>query len=347
MATTIHTEPSPPSAASRDDPAELTVRLEQVGGKLMQLAKTSHGVKIGGELRECVQELRVVWSALRRFSLVFDANRIETMQQHERELRVAMEILSGTATSLSGAQEKTTVAMDEQLHELDALDSVDDASLLTGRLRTVTGSIRSAATEMKEEVERSASELGQSEQIIQAIDRRLTEASHQILCDGLTRVLNRTGFDQRLAEMASQSSAVAGSWALVVIELDHIELINKKLGRRVGDALLFRVAGLIQNTCETLPGTIVGRTGGRQFGIILPRCSLREGRRMADEIRCAVETAKWECRTASAPDVVSTTISLGVTEFRGGEPTTGLFHRAESCCQQARRGGGNAVVAEG
>ena len=313
----------------------------------MQIAKNTRDTPTAEQLRECVQELRAVWSALRSFALVFDANRIEAMQDHERELRQAMAILNGTVDSLSSAHERTTATMDAQLQELDELDSVDDASVLAGRLRTVTGSIRDAATDMKQEVDRSAAELSQSDQIIEAVDRKLTEASYQILCDGLTRVLNRAGFEQRLAEMAAQAAAVSGSWCLVLLEVDHIELVNKKFGRRVGDALLFRVAGIIQATCESFPGAIVGRTGGRAFGVILPRCSLREGRRIAEELRCAVEIAKWECTSGGGSSCVSTTVSLGATEHRGGETTDVLFERAESCCQQARHGGGNAVVAEG
>ena len=328
-------------------PEELTVQLEQVGGRLMQLAKTTHGIKIAEPIRECVQELRAVWSSLRQFSLVFDANRIGAMQDHERELRQAMEILNGTVATLSTAQERTSHTMEEQLHELDEIEAVDDASLLAGRLRDVTGSVREAALEMREEVQRSATELTQGEQIIQSVDRKLAEASRQILFDGLTRVLNHEAFRQRLAEQAGRPVSLSGSWSVLFLELDHIELVNKKFGRRVGDALLYRVAGVVQTTCESLPGAIVGRTGGRQFAAILPRASLREARRLAEELRAAVENTRWECKGSRGTSVVCTTVSLGVTEFRDGESAEGLVDRADRCCQQGRRSGGNNVVAEG
>ena len=341
------TESAPPKKNDLANPEELTLRLEQVGGKLMGITKTAAGSRIADPIKECVQELRVVWSALRQFSLVFDANRVETMQDHERELRQAMDILNGTVASLSTAHEKTATTMDAQLNELDNLEQMDDASLLAGRLRTVTGTVRDAAVEMKDEVQRSARGLDQSEQIIQAVDRKLAEASHQILCDGLTRVLNRTGFEQRLEELVSQSAAVRSSWCVVLLAMDHLETVNKKFGRRVGDALLFRVAGLIQSTSESYPGAIVGRTGGKDFGAILPRCPLREGRRMAEEIRGAIDLAKWECKTRNTPTVISAAVSVGVTEYRQGESVGTLLERAESCCRQAGRQGGNVVVAEG
>jgi len=342
------TEPAPSTGKSEvTNPEELTLRLEQVGGKLMELTKTPAGCRIADPIRECVQELRVVWSALRQFSLVFDANRIETMQERESELRQAMQILNGTVASLSAAHEKTASTMDSQLGELDQLESVGDASLLVGRLRTVTGSVREAAVEMKDEVQRSARGLDASEQIIQAVDKKLAEASHQVLCDGLTRVLNRVGFEQRLDEIVAQSAAVRSSWCVALLTIDHLEMLNKKFGRRVGDALLFRIAGIIQSTSESYPGAIVGRTGGKDFGVILPRCPLREGRRMAQELRGAISLAKWECKTRNTPTVIAATVSVGVTEFRQGENVASLLERAESCCRQAIRQGGNTAIAEG
>lgn len=313
----------------------------------MQLTKTAHGIKMAEPIRECVQELRGVWSALRQFSLVFDANRVEAMQDHERELRTAMEILNGTVATLSTAQQRTTSSMDEQIHELDAIGAVDDSSLMAGKLRGVTDSVRNAAVEMKEEVERSTTELTQSEKIIEAVDRKLTEACKQILVDGLTRVLNHEAFRQRLGEQAGLPVSLSGAWSVLLVELDHIELVNKKFGRRVGDALLYRVAGVVQTTCESLPGAIVGRTGGRQFGVILPRTSLREARRLAEELRTAVESTRWEVTISKAASVVCTTVSIGATEFRGGESSESITGRADQCCQRARRTGGNSVLAEG
>jgi len=336
-----------PAKERIEDPQELTVRLEGVGGRLVALAKEGAGRRIAEPLMECVQELRSVWSSLRQFALVFDANRIETMQDRERELRTAMEILNGTVASLSTVHKRTTAQVDQQLDTLNELDAVDDASLLVGRLRSVGGSLRSAATEMKDDVSRSAAELSQSEDIVQAVERKLDEASHQILCDGLTRVLNRTGFEQRLQELATQPPAVTGSWCVVLIDVDDIEAINSSFGHRVGDALLFRVAGIIQTSCDSYPGAIVGRTGGKQFGIILPRCPLREGRRMAEEVRGAIDGARWECKSAGPRSVVHTTASLGVTERRSSEDADTLLQRAESCLRQAKRAGGNTAVAEG
>ena len=339
--------PPPPPESGTESPEDLCVRLEQTANTLVELTRSGSGKKLMFPIMECVKELRVVWSSLRTFALVFDANRVEAMQERERELRQAMDILNGTVGSLSQANEKTAADVDEHLSALDQIEGAQDPSFIVSRIRSVGGGVRHAATEMKGSLARSAASLDTSGQIIEAVDRKLAEASRQVMHDSLTRVLSRVAFERRVAEMAAQPAAVAGSWCVAVADIDRLGALNDKLGRRVGDALLFRIAEIIQKTCDTFPGALVGRYGGEEFGLLLPRCSLREGRHLAEEIRAAVEAAKWECKTKAGPGLVSATVSVGLTEHRDGEPPSHMLQRAERCAEQAKRLGRNRVAAEG
>jgi len=255
------------------------------------------------------------------------------MLAHEEELRRAMEILNGTVGTLSRANERVVANVDRQLHKLDEIDAIGDASLMAERLRSVSGSVREAATEMRSDIERSAAQLDQSQQIIKAVDHKLREAKKQVMYDSLH-------------EMASQSSAVTGAWCLAIVDIDNISVTNERLGRRVGDALLFRIADIVQTTSETLPGAIVGRWGGEEFAVLMPRTSLTQGRQLAEEIRGTVNLAKWECRASSQPVVVTTTVSVGVVQHRNGESATEMIARVLECLARAKRRGRNCVVAE-
>jgi diguanylate cyclase (GGDEF)-like protein len=90
---------------------------------------------------------------------------------------------------------------------------------------------------------------------------------------------------------------------------------------------------------------VVGRYRGKEFGIILPRCSLRKGQQMAEEIRRAIGLAKWESKVASAPTFINTTASIGIAERRDGEGPAELLRRAEACLDVARRRGRDTVAA--
>jgi len=341
--------PSPSPTATIERPEQLSERLEQVAGKLMGLAKDAANARLATPLRECVLELCAVWSALRQFTLVFDANRAETMIEHERELRQAMDILNGTVASLSAASQKRASDVGRQIHELDELDTLGDTSLFTERLRTVTGSVRETATGLADDLTHSAERLTESGQIIQSVDRKLSEARGKVMRDSLTRVLSRVAFEQRVAELAGQSATITGAWCVAIADIDRFGDFNERHGRRVGDALLFRVAGIIQSTCDTYPGAIVGRYGGEEFAILLPRATLRDGRQMAEEIRGAVGLSKWECKATSAgpATVISATVSVGIAEHHPSEPAPSLLRRVESCLGQAKRRGRNTVAAEG
>ena len=333
--------------AVRQSPEELSISLESLGGELVGLAREGPGKQIAPQLVGCVQKLRAVWSALRELALVFNANRLEKMLEQEEQLRQAMEVLNGTVDSLSRTSERTAASADSQMKELQELEAIGETDLLFGRLSSINGDMRDIAAEMKEQADRSAADLGATERIIAAVDSKLRETRQQAMIDTLTRLLSRPAFEKRLGELAAQAAGVIGAWCIAMADIDGLDALNARNGHTVGDALLVKVAEIIQSTCETLPGSIVGRCGGGEFGILLPRCSLREGRQLAEEIRGGVSLSKWECRLGQARTVVNVTVSVGIVEHRSGEAADSVGQRARACLQQAKRRGRNTVVAEG
>jgi diguanylate cyclase (GGDEF)-like protein len=235
--------------------------------------------------------------------------------------------------------------MNAHLGEMDALESLHDEAVLTRRLRAITGGVRKAASGLQDSLSRSARELKHSGQIVQDVDRKLTEAHEERARDGLTNVLSRDAFQRCVRELAQESTLITGYWCVALLELDQLESVNKKLGDRVGDALLFRVAGLLHDAVATCPGSLVGRTGGKEFGIILSRCPLRRARLVAEAIRKRLEASKWECRLGQPGAIVATTVSVGLTEFRDGEPAEAVLRRAECSLEEAKLAGRNTLAA--
>ncbi len=183
-------------------------------------------------------------------------------------------------------------------------------------------------------------------QLAQAAGAGLASARARALHDRLTRVLSRAAFHQRLMELASQDAAFTGKWCVAVADIDRFSQFNRQHGSRVGDALLLRVAEAIERTCETYPGAIVGRCGGEEFGILLPRCALREGRRMAEETRAVVANTTWPCSRRGGPAFMSATVSIGLAEHRPAESAEEVLRRARYCMERAKRAGRNVVVVE-
>jgi diguanylate cyclase (GGDEF)-like protein len=87
-------------------------------------------------------------------------------------------------------------------------------------------------------------------------DRRAT-------LDVLTGLLNRAAFD---AELANLSCEEPGSWAVLMIDLDNLKVVNDVFGHAAGDALI-RVAA--SRIAAAMSPNVTFRFGGDEFAVIV------------------------------------------------------------------------------
>ncbi len=90
--------------------------------------------------------------------------------------------------------------------------------------------------------------------------------------DGLTGLPNR----RRTAELANAALAAAAAagtpLAIAIIDMDHFKVINDRCGHATGDHVL---KGFAQIGLTALrPGDVLGRWGGEEFLLIMPKASL-------------------------------------------------------------------------
>lgn len=87
--------------------------------------------------------------------------------------------------------------------------------------------------------------------------------------DKLTGLGNREGFDARLkTELDSLKHTAQGS--LILIQMNHLELINDSKGREEGDQFLIHIAELISNLTEIHQGAFAARRSAADFSVFLP-----------------------------------------------------------------------------
>jgi diguanylate cyclase (GGDEF)-like protein len=102
----------------------------------------------------------------------------------------------------------------------------------------------------------------------------IDELGHQVLHDGLTGVLNRTGFGRSLDTGLSGDVEVQSHAGLLFVDIDGFKELNDKHGHHVGDELLREVAKRLRNTLRAEDA--VARLGGDEFAVILARVSTDE-----------------------------------------------------------------------
>jgi diguanylate cyclase (GGDEF)-like protein len=151
--------------------------------------------------------------------------------------------------------------------------------------------------------------------------------------DALTGVPNRRAFDAAFGRLSHEQVVVG------ILDIDHFKLVNDLHSHLVGDAVLMRVAGLINSMNS---GMQIYRIGGEEFALLFPGVSLDRAEPIAHRILNAV-------RRLNLDDVAQglrVTVSIGLAE--GGILVgTALMAEADRRLYVAKKSGRDRVIADG
>ena len=157
--------------------------------------------------------------------------------------------------------------------------------------------------------------------------------------DGLTQAFNRRYFDEALEREFNRSRRYDRALSLILFDIDHFKRCNDTYGHLAGDNLLRLLGSTVKARLRR--EDIFARTGGEEFGILLPEIDLDGARITADKVRKLVEATPLRYERA----VVPCTISLGVAQMDPGEAASeALYKRADDRLYAAKQGGRNRVI---
>lgn len=156
--------------------------------------------------------------------------------------------------------------------------------------------------------------------------------------DPLTDVPNRRGFYHALGPWMALARRPGQPTSMIILALDQFKRVNDSYGHAAGDAALKTMV----ETCkkQLRDSDLMGRLGGAEFAIQLPRTSLEDALMVAERIRRAIEAMPVKTERA----VIKLTASLGVTTIRADDSTVSLFKRADEALQAAKVRGENQVA---
>jgi diguanylate cyclase (GGDEF)-like protein len=103
------------------------------------------------------------------------------------------------------------------------------------------------------------------------LEDQIAERTREIIYlanhDALTGLLNRTGFNQALADALKMANRRGEGLAVLLLDLDGFKSVNDTLGHEQGDDLLYAVAQRLRTQCRQVDS--VARLGGDEFCILL------------------------------------------------------------------------------
>jgi diguanylate cyclase (GGDEF)-like protein len=156
--------------------------------------------------------------------------------------------------------------------------------------------------------------------------------------DGLTGMLNRRAFEERIVEEITRAERYGGTLAILMIDIDHFKAVNDEFGHLLGDEVLKHAAAIFSHQLRKVD--LVCRFGGEEFAIILPSTSLESASGVAEKLRRAFFAHVFS--GISRP----ITISIGVAAFpEHGTQRDTLVRSADKALYQAKLDGRNRIAA--
>ena len=157
--------------------------------------------------------------------------------------------------------------------------------------------------------------------------------------DGLTGLLNRRSFDERLATEARRASRERQPLSLLMLDIDCFKQYNDAYGHQKGDECLRLVAGALTKGLWRA-GDAAARYGGEEFAIILPDTSRQGAASVAERMRHAVVHLGIPHQASVAADQVTVSIG-GATIIASTVSPDDLLTSADAALYEAKHKGRN------
>jgi diguanylate cyclase (GGDEF)-like protein len=162
----------------------------------------------------------------------------------------------------------------------------------------------------------------------------------QAMLDSLTQVYNHGELIQRLhttvAEAATQNQPVS----YVMLDIDYFKEYNDRYGHVTGDLILKAIVQAIRINIKK--DDVVGRWGGEEFGIVLPRTNTARARVVAERIRQTLAT--MALRDDQGREIPKPTVSQGIATYPTAAASADeLIGRADAALYRAKARGRDQV----
>ncbi len=169
--------------------------------------------------------------------------------------------------------------------------------------------------------------------------RREAALYHRATRDALTGVINRGHFTEMAVQEIERARRFSEPLSVALLDLDHFKRVNDTYGHDSGDMALVQFSRICQEFARSID--LVGRLGGEEFVILLPRANKEPAFEILQRLRLRV----MESRITSATGAVfGFTVSIGLASLRSHtRDLRELLRNADAALYKAKREGRNRV----
>jgi len=156
--------------------------------------------------------------------------------------------------------------------------------------------------------------------------------------DPKTGLLNATAWQREADLEVTRALRSNAPLSLLLVDVDHFTRVNDSHGHLIGDDVLRALATELRQ--QVRESDVVGRFGGEEFTVLLPRTDGEGACRIAERLR----TSAGLLSVAAGGAQISVTVSIGVAELgQHGHDLFELLAAADLALYRAKDAGRNQV----
>lgn len=157
--------------------------------------------------------------------------------------------------------------------------------------------------------------------------------------DSLTGLLNHAAILKELSIELDRGRRDATTTSILMLDLDRFKTVNDTYGHQTGDEVLIRFSDLLTQSCRSFDR--IGRYGGEEFLIVLPRTEEEECIAIGNRIRTRTGTLQ----IVNEIQNLRITCSIGCcTTLNSEKRSFSLIAAADSALFRAKKAGRNLVM---
>ncbi|MBD3277945.1 MAG: diguanylate cyclase [Candidatus Aegiribacteria sp.] len=158
--------------------------------------------------------------------------------------------------------------------------------------------------------------------------------------DSLTGLLNHAAILKELSMELDRGKRDNSSTSVLMIDLDRFKAVNDTYGHQTGDRVLMNFANLLLQSCRSFDR--IGRYGGEEFLIVLPRTNAEESVSIGNRIRSNTVDLPVDEKNEN----LRITCSIGCcTATMSEKHSSSIVAAADSALFRAKKAGRNTVIA--
>ncbi|MEN8209757.1 MAG: diguanylate cyclase [Candidatus Fermentibacteria bacterium] len=175
------------------------------------------------------------------------------------------------------------------------------------------------------------------------IEKKLVDLNNRfkylVRIDSLTGLLNHAAVLKELSMELDRGRRDTTSTSILMLDLDRFKTVNDTYGHQIGDEVLIRFSNLLTQNCRSFDR--IGRYGGEEFLVVLPRTNEEESLAIGNRIRMLTETLQID----NEINALKITCSIGCcTSLNSEKHSFSMIAAADSALFRAKNAGRNAVM---